>query len=284
VNNSIERPKSSAFGRVLIRLLRLNLGLSALSLFLTLIQAALPSVYAALKGLDGLQAVLGLGVVLIAIVVFGVWIYRLHVDLANRFQGYPISPRRALAQCFIPIYYIWGLPQTFRVLARRLKSEDGQSAADGKALEKWTQWLAAAIGANALLFTAGRQLPANQDVLNGALYDLFSTAIGLLQAVVWLRIAELVSKIVDVKAPMQKPEKQATTVPRTYLAIFGGLGACSCSCLLGMLATCMDIPSPCMPPGTETVAFWLAVLGSPLLVGGLVGALLSQHAAEQRKN
>ena len=193
--SSNARPTSGRSGRMLILLLKLNLGFAILSLLIRLISTAFPSVYAGLRGLDALQAQLGFWVLLIAIMVFGVWIYRLHVDLAQRFQGYPTTPRRALAQCFVPLFNVWGLPQTFRTLAGRLKSEDEPLAADGKDLDNWTQWLIRVIGAGVLL-VAGTQLLGSQIVLNGTLFYLFNTAIELLLSIVWLRITLVVSRMV----------------------------------------------------------------------------------------
>jgi Domain of unknown function (DUF4328) len=214
MNSSNQGPTSGRSGRMLIRLLRLNLGFAGLSLLIRLIWAAFPSIYAGSNGLDGLQAQLGFWVLLIAIVVFGVWIYRLHVDLAKRFQGYPTTPRRALAQCFVPFYNLWGIPQTFRTLADRLKLEDEPLAADGKDLDNWTQWLIKAIRAGVLLalLATGTQLLVSQVVLVGTVFYLLNYAVELLQSIVWLRITLIVSRMVTGWEPAAIPVRNAAVV------------------------------------------------------------------------
>jgi hypothetical protein len=179
-----------------------------------LIQATLPSVYEGFKGLDRFQAGLGFWVLLIAIMVFALWIYRLHEDLVKRFQGYPTTPRRAMAQCFIPFYNFWGLPPTFRTLAGRLKSEDGQLAVDGKALDKWTQWFTSAIGAEVLL-AVRRQLLVDPAILDGTLFSLLNSAVELFLAIVWLRITLIVSRMMADWEPaaIRVPNAAVDTLP-----------------------------------------------------------------------
>jgi hypothetical protein len=251
-------------------------------------QATLPSLYAGLKVLDGLQTLLGLGVLLMAVVFFGVWIYRLHVDLGDHFKGYPTTPRRALAQSLIPIYFVWGLPQTFRTLAGRLKLEDENYATVSNELGKWAQWLATVMGANIVLVGIGRQWLVNQAVLNGALYYLLSTSIGLVQAIVWLRIAQIVSRVVAGWEPAATPGQPAAETPsivapgRDLVA----LGIIAVSSIVGVVvaveggwlvgsATYQQNPHGGVSEATLAVLFAYVGCFAGLVIGPAVGVLLN---------
>lgn len=65
-----------------------------------------------------LQIVLSWLILIISSVIFVIWIYRIHIDLKNLFADYPITPSGALTRILIPLYNIWGFPNTIYTFAQ----------------------------------------------------------------------------------------------------------------------------------------------------------------------
>jgi hypothetical protein len=78
--------------------------------------------------LQQILVIVTISVALISIVLFLVWLYRLHVDLKVLFNDYPITPGGAVARFIIPIYSIWGIWNTLSTFAKRFNQEGGESA------------------------------------------------------------------------------------------------------------------------------------------------------------
>ncbi|MCW3128878.1 MAG: hypothetical protein N2V75_02070 [Methanophagales archaeon] len=131
--------KSKGIGQKLITLLWIGLALSALSLVFSLLEVSASSIYYTyLELIDGLVALFILPIALVIIILFLIWMYRLHFDLSNIFPGYPISPGGSLARLIIPIYNIWGIWNTFATIADHFKREpEPRIAHAGESLHFW---------------------------------------------------------------------------------------------------------------------------------------------------
>ena len=122
--------KSDGVAKVLTVILFLGLCLSIFSLFLSIILVTVPSFYAVLKEID--MTLLGFILIPFTIVVFLLWMYRLHHDLREIFKEYPITSGGALARLIIPFYNLWGVWNTFSVLDHYLRKEARVSSLDRK--------------------------------------------------------------------------------------------------------------------------------------------------------
>ncbi|BAZ29788.1 hypothetical protein NIES4074_22350 [Cylindrospermum sp. NIES-4074] len=117
--------KSAGVGSLLVRLLWVRLGLDVVSTLFSLLQLAAPPLYQLLSILDGLISIGALIITLTSFIVFLIWLYRLHIDLKNYFQEYPIKPGGAVARFLIPIYSLWGMSNTLTTFADKFKVEGG---------------------------------------------------------------------------------------------------------------------------------------------------------------
>ncbi|MEH1938780.1 MAG: DUF4328 domain-containing protein [Nostoc sp.] len=123
--NATSSLKSAGVGRLLVRLLWVVLGFGIVSTLLSLLEVIAKPVYRLLASLDGLVSIVSFFINLISIVVFMIWLYRLHADLRNLFKEYPITPGGAIARFLIPIYSFWGIANTLSTFADRFKVEGG---------------------------------------------------------------------------------------------------------------------------------------------------------------
>ncbi|RAP74912.1 hypothetical protein [Paenibacillus montanisoli] len=63
---------------------------------------------------------------LIILVIYLIWIYRVHADLNRLIPGYPRSPVKSLACMLIPIYNFYGVPSTFYIMGSHFQKNDIQ--------------------------------------------------------------------------------------------------------------------------------------------------------------
>ena len=121
--NTVISLKSAGVGRLLVRLLWVLLGFGVASTLLSLLQVIAKPLYELLASLDALLSIVTLLFSLISIIVFMIWLYRLHADLKDIFKEYPITPGGAIARFLIPIYSLWGIANTLSTFADRFKGE-----------------------------------------------------------------------------------------------------------------------------------------------------------------
>ncbi|MBE8998714.1 DUF4328 domain-containing protein [Nostoc sp. LEGE 12447] len=121
--NTVISLKSAGVGRLLVRLLWVLLGFGVASTVLSLLQVIAKPLYGLLASLDALLSIVTLLFSLISIIVFMIWLYRLHADLKDIFKEYPITPVGAIARFLIPIYSLWGIANTLSTFADRFKGE-----------------------------------------------------------------------------------------------------------------------------------------------------------------
>lgn len=191
-NNAQEASlKSRRIGRVLIVLLWLLLGLTILSSLLRVVEIGAPSIYHDPDDTAGAWEAL---VLLITIVVFIIWMYRLHSDLRALFEDYLITPRAAMERLLVPLYNLWGLWNIFATLADHLKREGGALAQLGSSLRGWLLWLyLAGILSNVLSRAAfGGIFDDNPSVAVGL--ALAAGAATVLARLVWLQMARIITR------------------------------------------------------------------------------------------
>ncbi|NEU82800.1 DUF4328 domain-containing protein [Nostoc sp. UIC 10630] len=121
--NTVISLKSAGIARLLVRLLWVLLGFGVASTVLSLLQVIAKPLYGLLASLDALLSIVTLLFSLISIIVFMIWLYRLHADLKDIFKEYPITPGGAIARFLIPIYSLWGIANTLSTFADRFKGE-----------------------------------------------------------------------------------------------------------------------------------------------------------------
>ncbi|MEH2378256.1 MAG: hypothetical protein V7K27_05025 [Nostoc sp.] len=121
--NAASSLKSAGVGRLLVRLLWVLLGFGIASTLLSLLQVIAQPLYQLLASLDTLISIVTSLFNLTLLIVFLIWLYRLHADLRNLFKEYPITPGGAIARFLIPIYSLWGIANTLSTFADRFKVE-----------------------------------------------------------------------------------------------------------------------------------------------------------------
>lgn len=62
----------------------------------------------------------------IIIVVYLIWLYRVHMDLNRLFPSFPRGPGGALACMLIPFYNLYGIPSIYMTIGTHLETETGQ--------------------------------------------------------------------------------------------------------------------------------------------------------------
>lgn len=60
---------------------------------------------------------------IIILVIYLIWIYRVHMDLNASFPNYPRSPVAALACNMIPLFSFYGLPSTYLMIGQHFQHE-----------------------------------------------------------------------------------------------------------------------------------------------------------------
>ena len=185
--------KSKGAGQKLITLLWIGLALSALSLVFSLLEVSASSIYYTyLELIDGLVALFILPIALVIIILFLIWMYRLHFDLSNIFPGYPISPGGSLARLIIPIYNIWGIWNTFATIADHFKREpEPRITHAGESLHFWLPLLyIALIASNITGRLALRGVFSGGDV--APILFLAEAISNVVVIVVWLQMTRII--------------------------------------------------------------------------------------------
>lgn len=190
--------KSKTVGQKLIVLLWIGLALSILSCILSLsgINRAhmplfginLPHLtysfyYTQLRLICYLVSLFFTLIYLVTIIFFLIWLYRLHFDLPNLFQDYPISPSGSLARFIIPIYNLWGMWSTYATLSKYFKKETEPTIAHaGKKLKFWLP----------LLYIVIILQPLSFDIWITPGFIFASSMFTVFLIVVWLQIARII--------------------------------------------------------------------------------------------
>ncbi|NBD27179.1 DUF4328 domain-containing protein [Paenibacillus glycinis] len=133
---------------------------------------------------DSVSAVL----YIIIIVVYLIWIYRVHMDLNRLYLQYPRTPGSALACMLIPVYNLYGQPSTFRLIGSHYQRT--------AALRKTGQWIQGLAVPLVIIMSASNVLGrfvANADEIPGSI--LFaSSLITFVTYSLFLALCLLVSK------------------------------------------------------------------------------------------
>lgn len=131
--NSAHTLKSIGIGKIFLKLLWLRLGLSIASTVFSLVrgQAEPFDISIAVLIYKLLLNILEI-TVLTSVVLFFIWLYRIHVDLKYLFDSYPVTPGGAIAKFLIPIYNIWGVANVLSTFANKFKLEGADLNSLGK--------------------------------------------------------------------------------------------------------------------------------------------------------
>jgi len=114
---------SGKTANLLLQTLKAMIGLSCVSVFFSVLNMILPHVYENLVAVD---AVISIGAFVInvsVIIIFLVWMFKLHKDFANIYGNYPITPGTALARLMVPFYNLWGIWNVYSTMAKQFISE-----------------------------------------------------------------------------------------------------------------------------------------------------------------
>jgi hypothetical protein len=132
--------KSELMSNVLAILLWALVGLSALDLIGTIIYVVDLNFFMDYAySLNGFVNIISIGLYYIILVIYLIWIYRVHMDLNALFPSYPRSPGSSLACMMVPFYNFYGIPSTYNLIGAHYRRE-----ATGVEKQGWIiTWLAA---------------------------------------------------------------------------------------------------------------------------------------------
>ena len=71
-----------------------------------------------------------LPVAFITIILFFVWLYKLHSDLSRIYINYPVSPLGSIARFLIPFYNLWGIWNVLATMRDHFKKETNARVVD----------------------------------------------------------------------------------------------------------------------------------------------------------
>ncbi|BBI31036.1 hypothetical protein [Cohnella abietis] len=114
--------KSEMLSKILTILLWILTAFSVLSLLTTIVYVSDLDLYITyVYSLDGFIEVFSYPFYFIVVIVYLIWIYRVHMDLNTLFSYYPRTPGGSLVCMLLPIYNFYGIPSTFNILGEHLK-------------------------------------------------------------------------------------------------------------------------------------------------------------------
>ncbi|MBN3872748.1 MAG: DUF4328 domain-containing protein [Nostoc sp. JL33] len=199
--NAASSLKSAGVGRLLVRLLWVLLGFGIASTLLSLLQVIAQPLYQLLASLDALISIVTLLFSLTSIIVFMIWLYRLHADLRNLFKEYPITPGGAIARFLIPIYSLWGIANTLSTFADRFKVEgDDFTRLSEQVRSLISPLYGFMIGSNVLNRIAFQEAAKNPQDKFLPFWFLFSCILGLGITAILLQLAKTMQTAITQKA------------------------------------------------------------------------------------
>jgi hypothetical protein len=299
---------------LLLSLLWLRLGIHTLTLLYSLLSAGSFSLYTGLdlsntnqpfaSLLAGVVSIadflfapldrIGLWINLITIVLFLVWLHRLHAGLRSLFGTYPISPAGAVARFVLPIYNLWGIGNTCFTLAKRLTYLVNPNRFSQR-IRRLTIWLY-----GLLLLNAGLQglyfwlLNTGSTAILSLWYYVARDAAVWLLSLIWLRLVRTVWRavrrvyqaLIPPVPTVSPPPVQSKQVNIRAILLGAGTALLSLilfNSLLGMLAAGVFVSSGLQPESMIPTFYdsesllTLALLGSFFCIG-LGGFLTAQLA------
>lgn len=142
----------------------------------------------------------------IVIILFLIWIYRVHMDLNRLIVTYSRSPGMALACVMIPFFNFYGIPSNYFIMGNHFKEESIQLRKEGR----WISGLAVPV----ILFSIiGNVLTRslNADEAN-AMLMISASAFNLIVIGIYYALCHFVSnglrKLQDIRGELDIPEDE----------------------------------------------------------------------------
>lgn len=111
--------KSEMVSNILKIMLCVLVALNVLNLIGTLIYSMNVSFYMDYAySINGFINLMSVSLYYIIIIIYLIWIYRVHMDLNNRFARYPRSPGMSIICMILPFFSFYGLPSTFSIIGK----------------------------------------------------------------------------------------------------------------------------------------------------------------------
>jgi len=148
---------------------------------------------------------IGLGFILLitilgTIILFSLWIFRVHEELAVFYPGYSVSPARAVFRFLIPVYNIWGFWNVFMNIIRHFEKDDYQTRRSAQKL--YVPFMAAFIMNIAGYFSLLKYLVPKDKLSYEGLFtweDILFNAIAIIQCILFIAIFALIRKALKYK-------------------------------------------------------------------------------------
>ncbi|WP_165763797.1 hypothetical protein [Halalkalibacter urbisdiaboli] len=113
---------SNSIGKVLRIFLWTTIIIGGIALINTYFYTFHQNIYESILPFDQFITLFFNGISFILIVLYLIWIYKVHLDLNHFYIKYPISPSGALLRILIPIYNIWGMWNIYSTMARQFET------------------------------------------------------------------------------------------------------------------------------------------------------------------
>jgi hypothetical protein len=123
--NSLPVLRSVGVGEVLTQTLQIRLGIAIAFTFFSLIELIAKPLSQIIAPINELISLVSIFVDPCSLIFFCVWLYRIHLDLNNLFDGYSITPGGSIARFLIPLYNIWGIANMYNTFADKFEHEGG---------------------------------------------------------------------------------------------------------------------------------------------------------------
>ncbi|BAB06648.1 DUF4328 domain-containing protein [Halalkalibacterium halodurans] len=123
--------RSESVSNILSIILKITIVLASVALINTALFDAAPEFYEYLFRFDQVVILLLTFLYYILLVLYLIWVYKVHVDFNNLFLDYPITPGKAVGFYFIPIFNFYWLFNIPMKISNKLK-HDPVTADDGK--------------------------------------------------------------------------------------------------------------------------------------------------------
>ena len=144
---------------------------------------------------------------IVAIVVFFVWLFDLHRDLADQFRSYPITPMQAFLRLLLPFYNLWGTWNVFVTMVRTFEEDSDALRKSGTTLYSWLIVMYSAlvlsylyVGEKIITAFQPQVVISYQNLFTG--WDLFGIVLAVVTLIAYIGMTQTISLAMNEKSGM----------------------------------------------------------------------------------
>lgn len=186
--------RSKQIGNILVLFLKIGLVLTILSFIGSLLLTYAFDWYSAyISGLDDFIAIFNLVLWVLTIILFFVWLYKVHKDVREMDPIHLVTPGWSVASFMIPLYNLYGMWNVFWKLSTFFINSGKDAEEGGHRLRRYMPWYyVVLLGSNAL-----QRFASNFPELVTNTLILFSVTVDLLLNLICLWMAQSIIRSLD---------------------------------------------------------------------------------------